>query len=97
MELKDALTITILGISVVFIGLILTNLMIYSFSLLPKLAKLFSRSGDEEKASSTTLETPAATSATEPVGPEIMAVIATVLEVELRLRSSLTEGKFTFK
>ena len=98
MELKDALTITVLGIGVVFVGLLLTNLMIHSFSILPKLSRLFSRSGVEKNtAVETTEAAEVGESSAAPVGPEIMAVITTVLEVELRIRSSLTEGKFTFK
>lgn len=96
MELNDALTVTVLGISVVFIGLILTNLMIHSFSVLPRLARLFSRRPEGE-AGVSAAQLPDAETPAVPVGPEIMAVITTVLEVELRLRASLTEGKFTFR
>ncbi len=96
MELNDALMVTVLGIGVVFIGLILTYLMIHSFSLLPRVSALFRRGpGGEENAAVEKL--PDAGTPASPVGSEIMAVIATVLEVELRLRSSLTESKFTFR
>lgn len=101
MQLNDALTITILGLAVVFVGLILTNLMIYSFSLLPKLSQWFSRtkasSGSTGTVESSDLENRPATSPVTTASPDIMAVITTVLEVELRLRASLVEGKFTFK
>ncbi len=90
MELKDALTITALGITVVFLGLILTNLMIYSFSLIPRLKRLFGKKEPEAAPPSAPAEVSA------DVEPEVIAVITAVLEVEFR-KLSLLEGKFTFK
>jgi Na+-transporting methylmalonyl-CoA/oxaloacetate decarboxylase gamma subunit len=95
--MKDALTITVLGIGVVFVGLMLTNLMIRSFSLLPKIAAIFMRSKSAEDDNVSGQETTAEIKPLKPVTPEILAAITAVLEVELRLRASLTEGKFTFK
>jgi Na+-transporting methylmalonyl-CoA/oxaloacetate decarboxylase gamma subunit len=40
LDLKDALTISLLGIGVVFVGLILTSLLIYSFSISEKISNL---------------------------------------------------------
>lgn len=90
MELKDALTVTALGIAVVFIGLILTSLMIYSFSLGSRLKRLFGK----KKVEMAPPSAPPKVSAD--VEPEIIAVITAVLEVEFR-KLSLLEGKFTFK
>jgi Na+-transporting methylmalonyl-CoA/oxaloacetate decarboxylase gamma subunit len=90
MEIKDALTITALGISVVFIGLILTSLMIRSFSFIHRLPRLF-RKGEPEKEAEVK---PAAV--TVETDPDIIAIITAVLEVEFR-KLSLLEGKFTFK
>lgn len=94
MELKDALTVTVLGMSVVFIGLILTSLMIYSFSFIPWLKSKFSKSnGDAALAAE-----PVIVTAEGPVNvePEVLAVITTVLEAEFR-KMALLEGKYTFK
>ena len=90
MELKDALIVTVLGISVVFIGLLLTSLMIYSFSLVPGIKRLFGKK--EVKAAGPT----ASANVSADVEPEVVAVITAVLEVEFR-KLSLLEGKFTFK
>lgn len=98
MELKDALMITVLGIGVVYVGLILTSLMIYSFSLLPLVTAFFSAKKPAVDAEQVNADAVPRTTQPQPeVSPEILAVITSVLEVELRLRSSLTEGKFTFK
>ncbi len=91
MELKDALTITFLGIGVVFIGLILTNLMIYSFSIFPKLLDLFKRKKSIEAESVVAHAQPEIE-----VEPDVIAIITAVLEVEFK-KLSLLEGKFTFK
>lgn len=90
MELKDALTVTVLGITVVFIGLILTNLMIYSFSLVPRIKRLFVKKEAAAPAPAAPVKEPAE------VAPEVIAVITAVLEVEFR-KLSLLEGKFTFR
>lgn len=90
MELKDALTVTVLGITVVFMGLILTSLMIYSFSLVPGIKRLFGRKEVNAAVSA------APANVTADVEPEVIAVITAVLEVEFR-KLSLLEGKFTFR
>ena len=102
-EIRDALIITVLGISVVFIGLMLTKLMINSFSLLPKISALFEKlrgkknTAEVQASSQATAAVPPVLKPVGPVTPEILAAITAVLEVEFRLRLSLTEGKFTFK
>ncbi len=78
MSLTDALSITLLGMGVVFTGLILTATMIWSFSALPR---LFSPSRTHK--ASRRSEVSGAGGAAVP--DEIMAVITTVLEVEKRL------------
>jgi len=90
-ELADALTVAIAGMSVVFFGLILTSLIISAFSFVPNLlesiknrAKL--KSGENQRKV-----------VLENVDPDILAVIATVLEVERRLQYSYRVSKFTFK
>ncbi len=93
MELNDALIITGLGISVVFIGLILTNLMINSFTAIPKFLGLFKKK-DSQLAE--TVEKPVEIAVDATVDPDVIAVITAVLEVEFK-KLSLLEGKFTFK
>lgn len=91
MSINDALTITFLGIGVVFGGLLLTNLLIVSFSFFPRMAEKLKRK--------TPQPVPIQETATEKIDipPDILAVIATVLEVERRLQNSLFESRFTFK
>jgi hypothetical protein len=71
--------------------------MIQSFSLFPKIAALFTKSKDKQEEIVAPRETAMTIKSTQPVTPDILAAITAVLEVELRLRASLTEGKFTFK
>jgi sodium pump decarboxylase gamma subunit len=90
MGLKDALIITVLGMGVVFIGLVLTSLMIYGFSAV-------SRWMERPRAKETKpVETVKPAVRTTEIKPEIIAVITAVLEVEFK-KLSLLEGKFTFR
>ncbi|MCP5102401.1 MAG: OadG family protein [bacterium] len=95
MDIKDALTVTVLGISVVFIGLILTNLMIRSFSVVPRIARFFKKK-EKEPGAETPVKTAEVSADMGDVEPEIIAVITAVLEVEFK-KLSLLEGKFTFR
>ncbi len=94
MELKDALIVTGLGLSVVFIGLILTNLMIYSFSAIPRFLQRFKKTKEESPAEAPAA--PAGEAESAELDPDIIAVITTVLEIEFR-KMALLEGRFTFK
>lgn len=86
MELTDALTITALGMAVVFSGLLLTAGLIVAFG---RLQSLTDAARDRQSAVAATDETQTAeTSIAEtgpPIDPEVLTVIATVLEVEHRL------------
>jgi len=78
MDIWDALTISGLGIGVVFLGLIFTSLLIFSFSFFPRLfARKAEPAADQAPAPAETM--PAA------IDPDILAVLTAVLEVELRL------------
>ncbi len=92
MSFGDALIISILGIGVVFVGLILTSLLIYSFSIPEKISNLKLKRLLKKKEASYISD--------ENIGdlePDILAVVATVLEIEYRLGLVLTESRFTFK
>ncbi|MBN2429891.1 MAG: OadG family protein [Acidobacteria bacterium] len=78
MDISDALTISALGIGVVFLGLIFTSLLISSFSTIPRLLARKTEPAAEKPL------VPAATAPAE-IDPDILAVLTTVLEVELRL------------
>lgn len=98
MSLIDSLVITGLGMGVVYIGLILTNLMIYSFSLVPRLEEQWKKHKKKRGESKEKTITPVVNpEPVKEVPSDIVAVIATVLEVEFRLRQSLGTGKLTFK
>lgn len=94
MDLNDALIVTGLGIAVVFSGLILTSLMIWTFPLFSRLADTFKRKSTQ---SETQPESPVS-SGKPPVKvtPDIVAVISAVVEVEARIRRASAGGKFTF-
>lgn len=79
MSLGDALTITVLGMAVVFSGLLLTALLIVAFSQVQRLLETPTRA--ELPA---TQKVPTTTPGPEPT-PEVLTVITTVLEIERRL------------
>ena len=86
MELSDALTITFLGLAVVFCGLLLTAALISSFSVIPRLLNL--RSTGAEGA-------PAIQTLGPPVSGEVLSVIAAVIEIERRLYHADPGGRLT--
>jgi len=80
MDLSDALTITGLGMAVVFSGLLLTAVLIVT---LGRIDQIFT-------PPPTTAEAPIPATSTDatlspPIEPEILTVITTILEVERRL------------
>lgn len=86
MDLSDALTITALGMAVVFSGLLLTAGLITAFG---RIQLVLDRIAGSERRGQAPIE-PAA-SAVEATGgavvtPEVLTVIVTVLEIEHRLR-----------
>jgi len=92
LSFADAFIISALGIGVVFCGLILTSLLIYSFFIPEKISNLKSKRLLKKKEISYI--------SAENIGdlePDILAVISTVLEIEYRLGLVLTESRFTFK
>jgi Na+-transporting methylmalonyl-CoA/oxaloacetate decarboxylase gamma subunit len=86
--MSDEIQITILGITVVFLGLILTSMLIYSFSFFQKFEEFKRRKHkkSEPKEQKTTIN----------IESDIIAVLTAILEIELRLKISLDESKFTF-
>lgn len=86
--MSDEIQITILGITVVFLGLILTSILIYSFSFFQKFEEFKKRK--HKKAELKEQKT------TKNVESDIIAVLTAILEIELRLKISLDESKFTF-
>jgi Na+-transporting methylmalonyl-CoA/oxaloacetate decarboxylase gamma subunit len=85
MELGDALTITGLGMAVVFSGLLLTAALIVVFGRLQSWLDA-SRDGHPKATGSTEEPSPTPDGPPGPeVEPEILTVIATVLEIERRL------------
>jgi Na+-transporting methylmalonyl-CoA/oxaloacetate decarboxylase gamma subunit len=92
-DIVEALVITGLGVGVVFSGLILTSLLISSFTFFPSLIQWFKKPKPEA-----TVIAPVETAViSPPADPETAAVIAVLLEVEFRLKLPLLEGRFTFR
>jgi len=92
----DALLVTVMGMGVTFVGLLLTNLAINSFALLPKLL----RTGATGEGAPTEQQVPSVTEpASQPavVTPDTLAAIVAVLAIEIRLARSYSASRFTFK
>jgi Na+-transporting methylmalonyl-CoA/oxaloacetate decarboxylase gamma subunit len=87
-SLGDALVITALGMGVVFIGLILTALLITAFGVLSRIEEKRAAMPDEPVG-------PAPPVATGPVDDAVLAVISTVIDVERRLRHAEVTGRLT--
>lgn len=94
----EAWTITALGISVVFIGLILCILFINMFNRVARHVKW--GEGDEHGHAAPlpkTAASPAAEPPAAPPTPEILAVIAAALEMEQRLFGSHVTQRLTIR
>ena len=87
MQFSDAITVTALGMAVVFSGLLLTAGLISAFGRLQGLIDGAHRKADVHPTSTTDLAGESADPPTgPPIDPEILTVIATVLEIEHRLQ-----------
>ena len=91
MDLSDALTITALGMGVVFSGLLLTAGLILGFSVLPR---LFDRTAPDASEKSKAVQ-PATGGDSRPVPAEGVGVISAVLEVERRIYHADLGGRLT--
>jgi Na+-transporting methylmalonyl-CoA/oxaloacetate decarboxylase gamma subunit len=91
MDLQDSLTISALGMGVVFAGLILTALLIFGLGELPRLmARL--------KAPVRTKASPASGPPQgQAIDPAVVGVIVAVLEVERRLHHAEHGGRLTIE
>ena len=89
MTLVDALTVTALGMTVVFSGLLLVSLLIVTFGFLPSLSK---KHLDESSAAPED-----ASISPTPEDGGVIAVITTILEVERRLHHAEADGRLTIK
>jgi len=89
-NLAQGIEVTIIGVSVVFAGLILTFLMINMFSIIPGIFTFF-------KKKSKNRNRVCKISSPGEICKEHLAVIVVVLDIELKMRALLDKGKFTFK
>ena len=92
MDFGNALLISGAGISVVFIGLILTALLIIT---LAKVVKMMTEKKEKPQAEAAVTEVKK--TRVPDVDPDVLAVITTVLEIERRLQFSTFTSKYTFK
>jgi Na+-transporting methylmalonyl-CoA/oxaloacetate decarboxylase gamma subunit len=91
----EALTITALGISVVFTGLLLCIAFIEVFSRIAK-GSTWGEHGHQAAPAAVPDVEPPQLSPAEPVDGEVLAVIATVIEVERKLYLSRS-GRLTIR
>ncbi len=89
-QIAQGIEITIIGVSVVFAGLILTYLMINLFSIFPRITAFLKKNKENKNRVSRV-------SSQSEVSKEHLAVIVTILDIELKMRSLLDKGRFTFK
>jgi Na+-transporting methylmalonyl-CoA/oxaloacetate decarboxylase gamma subunit len=90
MYLAQGIEITIIGVSVVFAGLILTFFMINLFSTIPRVVNFLRKRKDknnEEKSVVPSVD----------ICDDHLAVLVMVLDIELKMRSLFDKGRFTFK
>jgi len=85
MEFSDALTITGLGMAVVFSGLLLTAGLIFVFGRLQSLIDDSQERADKGPTPKPAQSQIAELEAGPPIDPEVLTVITTVLEIEHRL------------
>jgi Na+-transporting methylmalonyl-CoA/oxaloacetate decarboxylase gamma subunit len=109
MTLLEALTVTVLGMGVVFLGLVLCILFINVFNRVAKRVKWGEEGGHghaaapkpAEQADAVDMSAPSSPSAKPaafvPPTPEVIAVIAATLEMEHRLYGSHVSQRLTIR
>lgn len=90
MEWADAFIVAGAGYAVVFFGLVLTSLIIYGFAALPQVIERFKTKKEEPVA-----EKPV--KSIENIDEDVLAAIATVVEIERRLHYTSRVSRYTFK
>ncbi len=86
---QDALLITLYGILVVFSGLILTSILIFLFSLPEKFSKKKGKKLNKKQKTKNIIKNKVPEKTLKEASPEVMAVIITVLEAEIRLNKNM--------
>lgn len=100
MRLSDALIVSLAGITVVFIGLLVTSLMISAISRVPawiQRRKPAPEAAAPPTAASHSLREPAPPVVIPPPAPAVLAVISALLDVEMRLHGIGRSDRFTFR
>ncbi len=101
MAIRDALIISLVGMGVVFSGLLLTSFLISAISLVPawiqrrKLAPAAEASPPAAAAAPLREAVPPAVF--PPPAPAVLAVIGALLDVEMRLHGVNRSDRFTFR
>jgi len=97
-SIRDALIVSLVGMGVVFIGLLLTSWLISAIALVPS----WLGRRRQEPAAAPSPPPPASAGPPRPAvppvpDPDTAAVIAALLDVEMRLFGGLGGGRFTFR
>jgi hypothetical protein len=99
LSIRDALIVSLVGMSVVFVGLVVTSWLISAIALVPAWAgRRRPAPGPVPVPMPPAPEADAPLPAvTPPPDPDTAAVIATLLDVELRLFGGERPARFTFR
>lgn len=97
MNMIDAVVVALVGMGVVFTGLLLTSLTIWSFSVVPPLWKKLTEKNKAAAIADANSAQPAVPVASPVPDPDVFAVIVTVLEVERRLHFAERMSRYTFR
>lgn len=95
MAIRDAIIISLVGMGVVFCGLLITSWLISAISMVPALLERRRRVVQPPPAAVAKEAVPALIIPAPP--PEAAAVIAALLEVEMRLHGADLNQRFTFR
>lgn len=94
MPIRDALIVSLAGITVVFLGLLVTSWLISAISLL---TARIQRRREAPAAASVPLYEATPPVVIPPPAPGVLAVIAALLDVEMRLHGVGRSERFTFR
>ena len=91
MEWTDAFIVAGAGYTVVFMGLVMTSLIIYGFAVLPRVIERFKSPKNKEPVAEKPVKT------IENIDDDVLTAIATVIEIERRLHYTSRVSRYTFK
>jgi Na+-transporting methylmalonyl-CoA/oxaloacetate decarboxylase gamma subunit len=95
--IRDAIVVSLVGMGVVFFGLLVTSWLISAIALVPAWVNRRRQAPAPPAPPQSAAPARDMRSVSPPPAPDVLAVISALLEVEMRLHGGARSGRFTFR